>query len=158
MGGNDEKNDFVSFRDVILENGFWKDRYDLNKTVSVQSVRERFEDTFRFDAMRFHDPQKGNPIHFFYDSDVAKWIEGIDNGERLNQISVSVAAAKNATLVRDFHPLLSIEMEGLRDAEDERLYFPAEECAASPVKLKFIPYFAFANCGASDMPVWIRKI
>lgn len=85
-------------------------------------------------------------------------LEGVDNGERLNQISVSPAAAKNATLVKDFHPLLSIEMEGLRDAEDERLYFPAEECAASPVKLKFIPYFAFANRGASDMLVWIRKI
>ena len=43
-----KKNDFVSFRDVTLEDGFWKDRYDLNKNVSIQSVRDRFEETFRF--------------------------------------------------------------------------------------------------------------
>ena len=72
-----KKNDFVSFRDVILENGFWKDRYDLNKNVSIKSVRERFEETFRFDAMRFNYLKNGNRIHFYYDSDVAKWIEGV---------------------------------------------------------------------------------
>ena len=69
-----KKNDFVSFRDVTLEDGFWKDRYDLNKNVSISSVRDRFEETFRFDAMRFNYLKKGNRIHFFYDSDVAKWI------------------------------------------------------------------------------------
>ena len=84
-------------------------------------------------------------------------LEGVDNGERLNQISVSPAAAKNATLVKDFHPFLSIEMDGFRDAADDRLYFPVEECAANPVKLKFIPSFAFANRGASDMLIWVRK-
>ena len=72
-----KKNDFVSFRDVTLEDGFWKDRYDLNKNVSISSVRDRFEETFRFDAMRFNYLKKGNRIHYFYDSDVAKWIEGV---------------------------------------------------------------------------------
>jgi DUF1680 family protein len=84
-------------------------------------------------------------------------LEGVDNGERLNQISVSPAAVKNAVLTKDFHPFLSIEMEGLRDAADDRLYFPVEECAVTPVKLKFIPSFAFANRGESDMLIWVRK-
>ena len=81
----------------------------------------------------------------------------MDNGERLNQISVSPAAAQNATLLEDFHPFLSIEMEGFRDVADDRLYFPVEECAADPVKLKFIPSFAFANRGESDMLIWVRR-
>ena len=84
-------------------------------------------------------------------------LEGVDNGERLNQISVSPSAAKNATLTKDFHPFLSIEMDGFRDAEDDRLYFPVEECALTPVKLKFSPSFAFANRGQSDMLIWVRK-
>jgi DUF1680 family protein len=32
-----------------------------------------------------------------------------------------------------------------------------EECAVTPVKLKFIPSFAFANRGESDMLIWVRK-
>ena len=45
---------FVSFRDVKLEDGFWQKKYDLNKNVSIFSVRDRFEETARFDAMRFN--------------------------------------------------------------------------------------------------------
>ena len=72
-----KKNDFVSFRDVVLEDGFWKDRYDLNKNVSIKSVRDRFEETFRFDALRFNYLKKAGRLHVFYDSDAAKWIEGV---------------------------------------------------------------------------------
>ena len=49
-----KKSSFVSFRDVELGDGFWHDRYDLNKRVSVKNVRERFEETGRFDALRFN--------------------------------------------------------------------------------------------------------
>ncbi len=68
---------FVSFRDVKLNDGFWQKRYDVNKNVSIASVRDRFEETARFDAMRFNYLKTGKKPHIFYDSDVAKWVEGV---------------------------------------------------------------------------------
>jgi hypothetical protein len=84
-------------------------------------------------------------------------LEGADNGERLNRISVSPRAASDAKLVKDFHGLYSIEVEGFIDGEDDRLYFAADEGKKIAKRLKFIPYFAFANRGSSDMLVWVRK-
>ena len=84
-------------------------------------------------------------------------LEGVDNGERLNRICVSTDAVKSAKLAKDFHGLYSIELKGYRTVNDTRLYFPADECEENEVNLKFIPYFAFANRGRSDMLVWVRK-
>lgn len=57
--------------------GFWKSHYNTNRKVSIESVRERFEETGRMDALRFNWSE-GKPIpHRFYDSDVAKWIEAV---------------------------------------------------------------------------------
>lgn len=83
-------------------------------------------------------------------------LEGVDNGPRLNQVSVSIDT-KNAVCTPDFHGLLSIETDGFRDAEQEELYFDASLADKLPCRLKFIPYFAFANRGESDMLVWVRK-
>lgn len=60
----------------MLENGFWKSKYDVNKNVSIGNVYRRFEETGRFNAMRFAR-KEGEPVHVFYDSDVAKWIEAV---------------------------------------------------------------------------------
>ncbi|MBQ9760805.1 MAG: glycoside hydrolase family 127 protein [Clostridia bacterium] len=68
---------FVPFQNVKLNDGFWKSRYDLNKYVSIRSVRDRFEDSGRMDALRFNFIKNGKRPHYFYDSDVAKWIEGV---------------------------------------------------------------------------------
>ena len=84
-------------------------------------------------------------------------LEGVDNGERLNRISVCPASAKEAKLTPDFHGLYSIEIKGYRECEESRLYFPADEGERDEVTLKFIPYFSFANRGRSDMLVWVRK-
>ena len=67
----------VSFRQVDFGEGFWKNRYELNKEVSVNCVRDSFEKTGRFDALRFNFLKNGKRPHFFYDSDVAKWIEAV---------------------------------------------------------------------------------
>ncbi len=67
----------VSFRNVDLLDGFWLNRYNLNKNVSVGSVRKRFEDSGRMDALRFNYIKNGKKPHVYYDSDVAKWIEGV---------------------------------------------------------------------------------
>lgn len=66
----------ISFENTMLENGFWKSKYDVNKNVSIGNVYRRFEETGRFNAMRFAR-KEGEPVHVFYDSDVAKWIEAV---------------------------------------------------------------------------------
>jgi DUF1680 family protein len=68
----------VPFAAIDLENGFWHDRQTLNSTVTIRSVYNRFVDTGRFAAFRF-DWKEGMPNmpHFFYDSDVAKWMESV---------------------------------------------------------------------------------
>lgn len=72
-----KKSNFISFENVTLGDGFWKDRYELNKNVSLGNVRNRFEETGRFDAMRFNYLKNGREPHIFFDSDVAKWMEGV---------------------------------------------------------------------------------
>ena len=68
---------FISFTKVDLYDGFWRDRYELNKNVSIKNVRDRFEESHRFDAMRFNFSKNGHRPHVFFDSDVAKWMEAI---------------------------------------------------------------------------------
>lgn len=68
----------ISFEKVNFDGGFWKARYDLNRDVSLESVYKRFEETGRFDALRFnYEEGKTAYPHIFFDSDVAKWIEAV---------------------------------------------------------------------------------
>jgi len=66
----------ISFEKVTFNSGFWKSRYDLNRDVSLKSIYDRFEETGRMDALRFNY-EEGKPLHIFYDSDAAKWIEAV---------------------------------------------------------------------------------
>lgn len=67
----------VSFRDVDITDGFWKDRQRLNREVTVHSVHDRFSDTGRFEAFKFNWKEgMENKPHYFWDSDIAKWLEG----------------------------------------------------------------------------------
>ncbi|MBQ7335095.1 MAG: glycoside hydrolase family 127 protein [Clostridia bacterium] len=84
-------------------------------------------------------------------------LEKADNGAHLNQITVDTADLEKVVVTDDFHHLYSISMPAYRDALQDRLYFAAEEAKSTPVTVKFIPYFAFANRGESDMLVWVRK-
>lgn len=68
---------FVPFSDVEFEDGFWKRRYELNRDVSMNAVRARFEETGRFDALRFNYLKNGRKPHYFFDSDAAKWMEAV---------------------------------------------------------------------------------
>ena len=68
---------FIPFEQTELTDGFWLDRYELNRRVSIENVRRRFEDSGRFDAMRFNFLKNGRRPHIFFDSDVAKWMEAV---------------------------------------------------------------------------------
>ncbi len=67
----------TDYRAVRLTGGFWKAKEDLNRDVTIPAVYNRFDETGRMDAFRF-DWKEGMPNqpHIFWDSDVAKWMEG----------------------------------------------------------------------------------
>lgn len=68
----------LTYDHVNITGGFWKDRQDLVRKTTVWNVYYRFKETGRFDALKLNwkegDPNKP---HIFWDSDVAKWIEGV---------------------------------------------------------------------------------
>ena len=66
----------VDFSNVKITNGFWKERQDLVRSVTVNAVYDRFSDTGRFEVFKFDKGSNVKP-HIFWDSDVAKWMEGV---------------------------------------------------------------------------------
>ncbi len=68
----------VSSRSIKLTDGFWKKRQDIVKNVTIKSVYDRFFDTGRVEAfeMKWKKGDKNQP-HIFWDSDIAKWMEGV---------------------------------------------------------------------------------
>lgn len=67
----------IPFSDVKITSGFWKNKQDLVRNTTVQAVYDRFKETHRFEALKCQW-KEGDPDmpHIFWDSDVAKWIEG----------------------------------------------------------------------------------
>ena len=67
----------IEFSDVKITGGYWKAREDINCSVTLKAVYDRFNETGRFEALKC-DLRDGdtNIPHIFWDSDVAKWIEG----------------------------------------------------------------------------------
>ena len=62
---------------TVLRKGFLQDKQELNRHVTIKAVYERFAETGRIRAFDFAW-REGEPFkpHIFWDSDVAKWMEG----------------------------------------------------------------------------------
>ncbi len=70
--------DNMKLHDIQLNDGFWRDLYTRNAEISIYAVQKQFEATGRFEALRFtHAEKPDTPLHFFFDSDVAKWMEAV---------------------------------------------------------------------------------
>lgn len=65
----------VPFHNIRITDGFWRRRQDVNRGVTLKAVFDRFSETHRFDALNCKRSAEYEP-HIFWDSDVAKWIEG----------------------------------------------------------------------------------
>ena len=66
----------ISYQNVEILDGFWKSKETLNRTTTVEAVWEQFVKTGRIDAFRFQwKPGMEHQPHFYWDSDVAKWME-----------------------------------------------------------------------------------
>lgn len=67
----------TSYRSVTLLGGYFKEKEVLNRAVTLGAVYDRFDESGRIRAFSC-DWKEGMPDrpHFFWDSDVAKWMEG----------------------------------------------------------------------------------
>lgn len=70
--------DSIPFDKIRIRSGFWADKQKLVRDVTLDSVYDRFYETGRIGAFEM-DYKKGDPgqPHFFWDSDVAKWMESV---------------------------------------------------------------------------------
>ncbi len=68
---------YIEGTNVKITDGFWKAKQELNRNTTMDAVWNRFSDTGRIKAFDF-DWKEGmdNKPHIFWDSDVAKWMEG----------------------------------------------------------------------------------
>jgi len=68
----------VSFENVDITGGFWKNRQDINRNTTIHAIEEQFRKTGRFDSFAL-GWKKGDPNqpHIFWDSDIAKWVESV---------------------------------------------------------------------------------
>ena len=66
------------FDKVELLSGYLFDKQELNRMRTIYAVYDRFDETGRIGAFNFdYVPEEGKkPPHVYWDSDVAKWIEG----------------------------------------------------------------------------------
>jgi uncharacterized protein len=66
----------VPFTRVALSDEFWGPRLKVNREVTIPTQYQQLKATGRIDAFRLTwQPGKEPKPHFFWDSDVAKWIE-----------------------------------------------------------------------------------
>lgn len=74
----------ISFDKIKLTDGFWAEKQALIRNAAMMTVYNRFDDTGRIGAFAC-DWEEGKPCkpHFFWDSDVAKWIESVAYVTRL---------------------------------------------------------------------------
>ena len=87
-------------------------------------------------------------------------LEGVDNGDHLNRISVDPADVVKAVVGdSSFCGLPTVTLPAYRDDDKSGLYFAVDtgSQSVSDIVAKFIPYFAFANRGPNDMQVWVRR-
>ena len=111
----------VGFADVEITGGFWKQRQETNRDVTIFSVENRFRDTGRFEAFKFNW-KEGADIpkpHFFWDSDIAKWLESV--GYLLQK-------EKNEALYRDARAVI----DDIAAHQDESGYFNIYHTVVEP--------------------------
>lgn len=88
-------------------------------------------------------------------------LEEADNGCDLHLLTLDWNAPAQ---VRDFtvcgEPVKEILMQGFKEDKEkeapQRLYRPVQTAEKSPVILRFIPYYTWANRGENEMSVWVR--
>ena len=60
------------YRQVELTDGYLASKEEMNRKITINAVYDRFYDSGRITAFEFDSKE----VHYFWDSDVAKWMEG----------------------------------------------------------------------------------
>ena len=68
----------ITYDKINITGGFWREKQELIRNVTIHNVYKRFSDTGRFAAFNM-DWKEGDPNmpHIYWDSDVAKWLESV---------------------------------------------------------------------------------
>ena len=68
----------IPYYQVNLRGGYLFEKQELNTRTTIPAVYDRFYETGRINAFKLGYPEK-DPVqpHFFWDSDVAKWMESV---------------------------------------------------------------------------------
>lgn len=75
-----EKYRHIPFYKTKVEGSFWGEKQRVSRDVTIDSVYDRFKETHRFEALKCdleQQEREGWRPHIFWDSDAAKWIEGL---------------------------------------------------------------------------------
>lgn len=108
-----------TFNQTNITGGFWKNVQDKNKSITINAVYERFKDTGRIEAMacKWKEGDDKKP-HIFWDSDVAKWIEGAayiiaknPNAELEARVEAIIEDIENAQLEDGYYNIYYICVE-----------------------------------------------
>ena len=86
--------------------------------------------------------------------------EGVDNGDNLHLLMLPKSAALKCSWQEELlEGVEVIETDGIRTvaAKEGGLYRKAKASATEPVKIKMIPYYAWANRGRNEMRVWLNE-
>ena len=72
------KNRYLPYINTEIRGGFWAEKQELIRKVTLGAVYDRFYDTGRIGAfeMNYREGEPNRP-HIFFDSDVAKWMESV---------------------------------------------------------------------------------
>ena len=100
----------IEFSDVKITGGHWRTRQAINRDVTVGAIYEKFKDT-RFNALKC-EWKEGDPNfpHIFWDSDVAKWMEGA---------SYILTSSENNEILQ----IIEQTMKTIMEHSDENGYF-----------------------------------
>ena len=67
----------LDFTKTEITGGFWKKKQDMVRKTTIHAVYDRFAETGRFSAAKCNWKEgEPNRPHIFWDSDIAKWMEG----------------------------------------------------------------------------------
>lgn len=87
-------------------------------------------------------------------------LEEKDNGENLSALQLSLNSTLSSHMENGLlGGVYVIDAQGYRTTEwgmEEPLY-QSKELAISPILLRAVPYYAWANRGAGEMQVWVRE-
>lgn len=72
-----KQTNFISWSDIQITDGFWHNWQEVAAENTSRAIYDRFYETGRIDAMNLNWKEgMPNKPHVFWDSDIAKWMEG----------------------------------------------------------------------------------